>query len=131
MGFHQSERARLVRTIDARLDVRKTAEPKAIRERVLATSEEAIRERTGRGWEEWFDLLDEWGAPGHSHREIARWVAEQQGIAPLAWNAQAVTSSYERAARPTRRRRASRGLHPHRPEDGRRPARAPLRRVPR
>jgi hypothetical protein len=81
----------------ARASLLATAEPKASRERVLATSEEAIRERTGRGWEEWFDVLDEWGAPGHSHREIARWVAEQQGIAPLAWNAQAVTSSYERA----------------------------------
>ena len=33
-----------------------------------------------------------------SHREIARWVAEQQGgIHPLAWNAQAVAHSYERA----------------------------------
>jgi hypothetical protein len=64
---------------------------------VLATSDEAIRARTGRGWQEWFDLLDGWGAPERSHREIARWVAEQQGIAPLAWNAQAVASSYERA----------------------------------
>jgi hypothetical protein len=72
-------------------------EPKARRERVLATSDEAIRARTGRGWEEWFDLLDEWGAPERSHREIARWVAEQQGVEQLAWNAQAVASSYERA----------------------------------
>ncbi len=63
----------------------------------LATSDETIRERTGRGWEEWFDLLDEWGAAGRSHREIARWVAEQQGVVPLAWNAQAVAGSYERA----------------------------------
>jgi hypothetical protein len=63
----------------------------------LATSDEAIRRRTGRGWEEWFDLLDEWGAAERPHREIARWVADQQGIVPLAWNAQAVVSSYERA----------------------------------
>ena len=63
----------------------------------LATSDEAIRERTGRGWEEWFDLLDEWGAAERPHREIARWVAEQQGAEPLAWNVQAVTVSYERA----------------------------------
>jgi uncharacterized protein YndB with AHSA1/START domain len=64
---------------------------------VLATSDEAIRRRTGRGWEEWFDLLDEWGAAGRPHREIARWVAEQQGIEALGWDAQAVTVSYERA----------------------------------
>ena len=65
----------------------------------LATSDEAIRERTGRGWEEWFDLLDEWGAADKSHREIARWLAGQQGIHPLAWNAQAIAGSYERARR--------------------------------
>ncbi len=66
---------------------------------VLATSDEVIRQRTGRGWEEWFDLLDEWGAADRTHRDIARWVAEQQDIEPLAWNAQAVTMSYERARR--------------------------------
>jgi uncharacterized protein YndB with AHSA1/START domain len=61
----------------------------------LKTSDEKIRERTGRGWEEWFALLDDWGAAGRSHREIARWLAEQMGIHPLAWNAQAITASYE------------------------------------
>jgi hypothetical protein len=63
----------------------------------LATSDERIRERTGRGWEEWFDLLDDWGATERPHREIARWVADQLGIGPLVWDAQAITSSYERA----------------------------------
>jgi hypothetical protein len=64
---------------------------------VLLTSDENIRSRTGRGWEEWFDLLDAWGAAERSHREIARHVAEQQGIHPLAWNAQAVVDGYEKA----------------------------------
>jgi len=63
----------------------------------LATSDAAIRERTGRGWEEWFDLLDDWGAAERSHRDIARWVAEQLGVVPLEWGAQAITMSYERA----------------------------------
>lgn len=62
---------------------------------VLATSDQTIRERTGRGWEEWLDLLDEWGAAERSHRETARWVAEQLGVVPLAWNAQAIVGSYE------------------------------------
>ena len=62
----------------------------------LATSDEAIRERTGRGWEEWFDVLDAWGALGMKHRDIARRVAAELGIDPLAWNAQAITASYER-----------------------------------
>jgi hypothetical protein len=65
----------------------------------LATSDETIRDRTGRGWEEWFDLLDEAGAAEMTHREMARWLAEQQGIHPLAWNAQAIAGSYERARR--------------------------------
>jgi hypothetical protein len=72
-------------------------EPTAAEPRVLATSDGEIRRRTGRGWEEWFDLLDEWGAADRSHREIARWLAERQGIHPLAWNAQAVAGSYELA----------------------------------
>ncbi len=72
-------------------------EPKPAGKRVLATSDESIRQRTGHGWEEWFDLLDEWGAAERSHREIAVWIAERQGIVPLAWNAQAVAGSYERA----------------------------------
>lgn len=64
---------------------------------VLATSDAAIRTRTGRGWEEWFDALDAWGAASKPRRETARWVAEQLGVVPLAWAAQAVTGSYERA----------------------------------
>ncbi len=66
-------------------------------EPVLTSSDASIRERTGRGWEEWFDVLDEWGAPERSHKEIARWVATQLDIEPLGWNAQAITVSYERA----------------------------------
>src|SRR4051794_16016396 len=63
----------------------------------LATSDATIRERTGRGWEEWFDLLDEAGAADMSHREIARRLAAEQGADLLAWNVQAVVGSYERA----------------------------------
>ncbi len=61
----------------------------------LKTSDEKIRERTGHGWEEWFAILDDWGAAERPHREIARWLAERLGIHPLAWNAQAITASYE------------------------------------
>ena len=71
--------------------------PDAVAGPALATSDAMIRQRTGRGWEEWFDLLDEAGMAGRSHRDVARWVAEQQGVVPLAWAAQAVTVSYERA----------------------------------
>ena len=72
-------------------------QPRAAGAPVLATSDDAIRERTGRGWEEWFDALDAWGATERPHREVARWVAAELSIEPLAWAAQAVTVSYERA----------------------------------
>jgi uncharacterized protein YndB with AHSA1/START domain len=65
----------------------------------LAASDDVIRQRTGRGWEEWFDLIDDAGLADRPHREIARWVAELQGVVPLAWSVQAVTVSYERARR--------------------------------
>jgi len=72
-------------------------EPDGAQPPPLVASDERIRQRTGRGWEEWFDLLDEHGATELPHREIARWVAEQLDIGPLVWEARAVTMSYERA----------------------------------
>jgi hypothetical protein len=105
MTRHQSFK-RLVRTRMAKTGESYTAaratllaarEPDAGPRPALATSDEMIRQRTGRGWEEWFDLLDEAGLAERPHRDIARWVAELQGVVPLAWAAQAVTVSYERA----------------------------------
>jgi hypothetical protein len=61
----------------------------------LTMSDEAITRRTGRGWEAWFDLLDEWGAADRSHAQMARWLADEHGVA--GWDAQSVTVSYERA----------------------------------
>jgi hypothetical protein len=61
----------------------------------LTVSDEVIRRRTGRGWEEWFDLLDDSGALARPHRGIARWLQSEHGID--GWSAQSVTVSYERA----------------------------------
>jgi hypothetical protein len=61
----------------------------------LTVSDEVIRRRTGRGWEEWFDLLDDSGAIAKPHAEIARWLQSEQGVD--GWSAQSVTVSYERA----------------------------------
>lgn len=101
-SFKLLVRARMAKTGEsytaARAQLLRAVEPLSPAEKPpLATSDEAIRARTGRGWEEWFDLLDAWGAADRSHREIAREVATRLEIAPLAWNAQAVASSYERA----------------------------------
>ena len=100
-SFKRLVRARMEKTGEsytaARAVLLAGEEPKAAEQLPLLTSDERIRQRTGRGWEEWFDLLDDWGAAERTHREIARWVADQLGIGPLVWDAQAITSSYERA----------------------------------
>jgi hypothetical protein len=102
-SFKRLVRARMARTGESYTTARahllspSPHDPKPAGPRVLATAEESIRQRTGRGWEEWFDLLDDWGAAERSHRDAARWVAEQLGLTPLSWNVQAVVSSYEHA----------------------------------
>jgi uncharacterized protein YndB with AHSA1/START domain len=58
-------------------------------------SDEVIRANTGRTWDEWFALLDAWGAAARPHPEIARWVVEEHGVG--GWWAQGVTVAYEQA----------------------------------
>ena len=70
-------------------------QPKADEGPSLSVSDAVIRERTGRGWEEWFGLLDEWGAAERSNTEVRRWVAEEHGVD--SWGSQAVTINYQRA----------------------------------
>jgi hypothetical protein len=58
------------------------------------TGDEALRAATGRGWDEWCDILDAW--PGHSggHTAIANYVRDEHGVD--GWWAQTVTVGYER-----------------------------------
>lgn len=101
-SFKRLVRARMAKTGESYTTARRvllaaTTPPARSEPPVLATSDAEIRRRTGRGWEEWFDLLDQWHADELAHREIARGVADELGIQPLVWEAQAVTVSYERA----------------------------------
>jgi hypothetical protein len=52
-----------------------------------------VRERTGKGWEEWFALLDEAGAAERPHAKIARSLVDDQGLS--GWWAQSITVEYE------------------------------------
>lgn len=63
------------------------------RETALPMSDEAIREGSGKTWDEWVAALDEWDAASKSHTEIARYVA---GLGVDGWWAQGVTVGYER-----------------------------------
>ena len=58
-------------------------------------SDKAIRANTGRGWDEWFALLDAWGGAERPHPEIVRWLVGEHGVP--GWWAQGVTVGYERA----------------------------------
>jgi hypothetical protein len=56
--------------------------------------EEAVRAATGRGWDEWRELIDAW--PGHEdgHATVAAWLQDEHGVP--GWWAQNVTVSWER-----------------------------------
>jgi len=58
------------------------------------TSDEAVQRGTGRGWDEWLAVLDEWGAVERSHAEIAGWLMEQHRLS--GWWTQTITVTYER-----------------------------------
>ena len=56
-------------------------------------SEGAVRNKTGKGWAEWFAILDAWDAPSKGHTRSATYLREEHGVSP--WWAQAVTVRYE------------------------------------
>lgn len=56
---------------------------------------EGMRRGTGRDREEWFALLDEWGAAGRPYREIAGWLTDEHGMS--RWWAQKLVVEYEQA----------------------------------
>ena len=67
---------------------------RAAREAEPNFSDEAVRKATGRDWDEWTTVLDDWGARDRSHTEIARHVVHDHNID--GWWAQSVTVGYER-----------------------------------
>ena len=75
----------------------RTAPPTTLRTPpdAFLVADESMRRATGKSHEEWFAILDAWGATEHTHTEIARWLGEVQGV--HNWWTQNVTVSYERA----------------------------------
>lgn len=58
-------------------------------------SDEAVSEKTGRTFAEWFKLLDKWGAAERTHKEIAAYLVAERKVED--WWAQTITVEYERA----------------------------------
>ena len=73
------------------------AEPTAAAEfrGVRSASDDALAARTGRGWGEWLEVLEAWGAAERPHPEIARWLSAEHGVDN--WWAQELTVRYEMA----------------------------------
>ena len=56
-------------------------------------SDQAVRAKTGKGWKEWFKILDKWGMQEKGHTLTAKHLEQQYGL--NSWWAQAVTIRYE------------------------------------
>ena len=99
-SFKRLVRARMEKTGESYTAARArilAADPgqKATEGPALSVSEAVITERTGRGWEAWFELLDSWGAYDVPQPEASAWAARELGLD--RWSAQAVTINYHRA----------------------------------
>jgi hypothetical protein len=78
---------------------RKRDRDKAARDRLATTddlaSDAVVERETGKGYEEWFAILDAWEARQKSHRDIARHLMDEHAVP--GWYAQTITVGYERA----------------------------------
>ena len=55
--------------------------------------DDTIRKGTGKGWDEWFRILDAWDATTKGHTPTARYLHEEHGVP--GWWAQGITVGYE------------------------------------
>lgn len=58
------------------------------------TSDEAVRAATGRGWDEWCDVIESWTGWDEGHTAVATHVRDELGVD--AWWSQTVTVGWER-----------------------------------
>src|SRR5262245_32719111 len=73
------------------LEIRMSAKANAVH---AGISSEAVRAKTGKGWAEWFALLDKSGAAKGTYKEIAQHL---QAIGGGPWWSQMVTVGYEQS----------------------------------
>jgi uncharacterized protein YndB with AHSA1/START domain len=58
-------------------------------------SDEAVKAKTGKKWDQWFAILDKAGAKEMSHQDIVKFLNSKHDVGP--WWRQMVTASYEQA----------------------------------
>ncbi len=62
---------------------------------IAGMSSDAVKAKTGKGWDEWFGVLDKAGAAQMPHKQIAALLHDKHGVP--AWWTQMVTVGYEQA----------------------------------
>jgi hypothetical protein len=60
----------------------------------VAFSEERVREKTGKGWDYWYGILDKFDVRSKGHTATAKYLRDKRKVDP--WWAQAITVRYER-----------------------------------
>lgn len=66
-----------------------------LKEGVATISDESVKAKTGRTWEEWFVVLDAFKGVEKGHKAMAKYLLEECGT--TAWWAQSITVQFERA----------------------------------
>lgn len=60
---------------------------------IRAIKDEIVQEGTGKSWDEWFKILDDWGAQEKRHAVSATHLREEYGLS--SWWSHAVAFRYE------------------------------------
>ncbi|MGL5827842.1 MAG: hypothetical protein ACRCYU_24005 [Nocardioides sp.] len=96
--FKKRVRARMAKTGEKYAAARRTLLPTRTSGRAWVSqpemNDEAIRRGTGRGWNEWCDLIDAWPESIAGHAAVAAWIQREFGL--TGWYAQGVTVGWER-----------------------------------
>ncbi len=58
------------------------------------TSDDAVAAATGRGWDQWIDMIERWDGDGDDHAAVARYLEVEHGLD--GWWSQTVTVGFER-----------------------------------
>lgn len=59
-----------------------------------SVSDAKVVESTGKSLQDWYRVLDDWGAKEKTHKEIAAYLYDEHGV--TGWYAQSITVEYER-----------------------------------
>jgi hypothetical protein len=57
--------------------------------------DETVRAKTGKGWDEWYKILDAYDVKKNGHTATAKFLQKEHNVS--AWYAQSITVGYEYA----------------------------------